>query len=92
MTYSTGWWLCGKEIACQCRRHGFHLCFRKNLEKEVAIAAISLPGESHGERSPAGYSPESHKRVRHNWVSTTQLDDHISMHDIRGPHQSMDAC
>ena len=24
-----------------------------------------LPGESHGQRSRAGYSPQGHKRVRH---------------------------
>ena len=27
---------------------------------------VFLPGESHGQRSLAGYSPSGHKRVRHN--------------------------
>ena len=30
---------------------------------------VSLPGESHGQRSPAGYSPRGSRRVRHAWVT-----------------------
>ena len=29
---------------------------------------VSLPGESHGQRSPLGYSPQGH-RVRHDWAT-----------------------
>ena len=32
---------------------------------------VSLPGESHGQRSLAGYNPWGCKRVRHDWVSNT---------------------
>ena len=30
---------------------------------------VFLPGESHGQRSLAGYSPQGGKRVRHDWVT-----------------------
>ena len=36
------------------------------LEKEMATAAVFLPGESHGQRSLAGYSPWG-PRVGHDW-------------------------
>ena len=35
------------------------------LEKGMATTPVFLPGESHGQRSLAGYSPWGHK-VRHN--------------------------
>ena len=35
------------------------------LEKEVATHFSILPGKSHEQRSLAGYSPQHHKRVRH---------------------------
>ena len=31
------------------------------LEEEMAITSLSLPGESHGQRSLEGYSPWGHK-------------------------------
>ena len=31
------------------------------LEKEMATIPVLLPGEFHGQRSPAGYSPWGHK-------------------------------
>ena len=31
------------------------------LEKEMATTPVFLPGESHGQRSLAGYSPRGHK-------------------------------
>ena len=31
------------------------------LEKEMAITPVFLPGKSHGQRSPAGYSPWGRK-------------------------------
>ena len=34
------------------------------LEKGMASTLIFLPGESHGQRSLAGYSP-GHRRIRH---------------------------
>ena len=36
-----------------------------SLEKEMATTPAFLPGESHGQRSLAGYSPWGRKRVGH---------------------------
>ena len=33
---------------------------------------VFLPGKSHGQRSLLGYSPWSHKRVRHNLATNQQ--------------------
>ena len=44
-------WCSGKESACQCRRHGFSWVRRWQL------TPVFLPGEFHGQRSLAGYSP-----------------------------------
>ena len=50
-------WLSGKESACQCRRLRFDpwvvkICWRRNWQS----TPIFLPGESHEQRSLAGYS------------------------------------
>ena len=37
---------------------------------------VFLPGEFHGQRSLAGYSPWGHKRVRHNLVTKQQQQQH----------------
>ena len=65
---STGlpWWLSGEEITCQCRRCSFHpwvgkIPWRKKWQPILGF----LPGKSHRQRSPAGYSPWGGKRVRH---------------------------
>ena len=34
-----------------------------SLEKEMATTPVSLPGESHGQRSLAGYSPWGRKEL-----------------------------
>ena len=51
----------GKKPACQYRRHkglGFHPWIGDDpLEEEMAIHPVFSPGESHGQRSLAGYSP-----------------------------------
>ena len=39
-----------------------------DLQKEMATQSSILPGKSHGQRSLAGYSPWSPKRVRHDLV------------------------
>ena len=59
----------GKESACQCRRCGLNpwvgkIPWRKKLEP----IPVLLPGESHGQRSLAGYSPSGRK-------SRTRLSD-----------------
>ena len=54
-----------KEHACQCRgfqRHRFNPWVGKDpLEKGVATTPVILPGESHGQRSLVGYSPQDGK-------------------------------
>ena len=56
----------GKEYACQCKRHkrgsfdpwvGKIPCRRK-----WQSTPVFLPGESHGQRNLAGYSPGGHKK------------------------------
>ena len=50
-----------KEPACQCRRGnrpGFHPWVQKIGRKRAwQLTSVSLPGESHGQSSPAGYTP-----------------------------------
>ena len=41
-------------------------------KKEVATTPVFLPGESQGQRKLLGYSPQSHKRLRHDWVTKQQ--------------------
>ena len=51
----------GKEASCQCRRfkrHGFHPWFGKiSCRRSWQLTPVLLPGESHGHRRLAGYSP-----------------------------------
>ena len=60
----------GKEPICQCRRlkrRGFDPWVGKIPWRRAWQATpVFLPGESHGQRSLAGYSPGACKRVRHN--------------------------
>ena len=57
----------GKELTCQCRRHkrcGFNPCVGKIPWKRAwQPTPVFLPGESHGQRSLAGYSPWGHKEL-----------------------------
>ena len=55
----------GKELACQCRRHRrrrFDPWVRK-IPRRRKWQQVSLPGESHGQRSLAGYSPRGRKEL-----------------------------
>ena len=62
-------WLDSKEFFCQCRKCGFYQGAGKiPWRMKWQPAPIFLPGESHGQRSLAGYSPWVTKR----W---TQLRD-----------------
>ena len=60
-------WCKGKESACQCRRHkrhGFDPWVGKILwRRRWQLTPVFLPGESHGQRSLAGYSPWGHKEL-----------------------------
>jgi len=51
-----------KEPGCQCRRHKrlrFYALGRDGtLEEDMAATPVFLPGESHGQRSLVGYSPQ----------------------------------
>ena len=53
----------GKGPTCQCRRHTgsrFDPCVRKiRWRRAWQLTPVFLPGESHGQRSLAGYSPHS---------------------------------
>ena len=67
------WWLIGKELVCQCRRHGFNPWVWKILwRKKWQPIPVFLPGKSHEQRSLGGYSSWGHKRVRHNSVTKQQ--------------------
>ena len=51
----------GKELACQwrgCQRQGFNPSFGKiTWRRAWQPTPVFLPGESHGQRSLAGYNP-----------------------------------
>ena len=48
------------------------------LEEEIATHSSFLPGDSHGQRSLAGYSPEGHKES-----DRTERTQHIPTWEIR---------
>ena len=57
----------GKGPACQCRRlkrHGFDPWVRKSPRRRAwQPTPVSLPGESHGQRCLAGYSPQGGREL-----------------------------
>ena len=60
----------GEEPTCQCRRHRFNPCVGKiPWRRRWQPSPVFLPGESHGQRSLAGYSPRIHRRVEPNLVT-----------------------
>ena len=72
----------GKEPACQCRRRkrqGFNPGGQEDpLEEGMATqqpTSVFLPGESHGQRSLAGYSPQGPKES-----NMTEVTEHALMH------------
>ena len=74
-TYLTGLprWHNGKGSACQfrrCKRQGFDFWVGKiPWRRKWQPTPVFLPGESHGQRSLAGYSPWGWPRVRHSWAT-----------------------
>ena len=42
------------------------------LQKEMVTTPVFLPGESHGQRSLAGYNPWGHKRAGHDKATKQQ--------------------
>ena len=67
------WWLSGKESACQCRgcrRHEFNPWVGKiPWRRKWHPAPVFLPGESHGQKSLAGYTVHEVTKVGHNLVT-----------------------
>ena len=62
------WWLPSKESTFHCRRHGFNPRVGKiPWTRAQQPTPIFLPGESHGQRSLAGYSPWGHKESDTTW-------------------------
>ena len=56
------WWLSIRESACQYRRPGFDPWVGKiPWSREWQPTSVFLPGESHGQKSLAGYSPWDRK-------------------------------
>ena len=64
------WWLSGEESACQCRRPGFDSWTTKiSWRRKWQPTPVFLPGNSPGQRSLEGNSPQGHKRAGHNLVT-----------------------
>ena len=64
-----------KKPACQCKRHvtGFQSLGQEDpLEEGMQPTPVFLSGESHGQRSLAGYSLRGHTESRLKQLSTTQ--------------------
>ena len=58
------WWLRWKSVCLQCRRPGSDSWVRKiPWRRKWQSTPVFLPGESHGRRSLAGYSPWGHKEL-----------------------------
>ena len=63
----------GKESTCQCSRGGLDAWVRNiPWRRRWQPTPVFLPGESQGQRSPAGYSPRVHKRVGQELVTKQQ--------------------
>ena len=72
------WWLSGKEFTCQgrrLRRRGSDLWFGKiPWRRKWQATPVFLPGESHRQRSLAGYSPQGRKELdTTEWLTHTEL-------------------
>ena len=72
------WWLRQWRICLQCRRPGFHPWVRKIPWRwEWQPAPVFLPGEFHGQRSLAGYTPWGHKESdTTEWLTHTHTHTH----------------
>ena len=76
------WWLSCKESRSQCRRPGFNPWVRKILWRwNVNPLPVFLPGELHGQRGLAGYSPWGQK----NWtpLATKQQQRLVTVYNKR---------
>ena len=73
-------WLSGKESACKCGRRGSFPSLGRSSpwRRKWQPTPIFLPGESHGQRSLAGYSSWSSKES-----DTTEATKHSTEHKVR---------
>ena len=63
-------WYSGKEFDFQCRRLRFNTWVRKiPWRRKWQPTLVFLPGESHGQRSLAGYSPKSRTMTKQSTAS-----------------------
>ena len=71
-SYGLPWYLSQKRNHLQCRRPGF-VPWVGNIpwRREWLPTTVFLPGESHGQKSQAGYSPWGRKELdKTDWLST----------------------
>ena len=70
--FGLSWWLSGEESTCQCRWCRFAPWVRKiPWRRKWQPTEVFLPGEFHGQRSLAIYSPWGRTRVGHNLATKT---------------------
>ena len=64
----------------RCRRHMYHPWVRKiPWRRPWQPTPVFLPGESHGQRSLVGYSPQGHRRARQNLATKQQHNTYIML-------------
>ena len=67
------WWLSSKESTCNAGNVGSILWVQEvPLDKEMKTHSSILLGKFHGQRNLVGYSPWSHKSVRHDLETKLQ--------------------
>ena len=81
-----------KEPTCQCRRHETSVPFlgwEEPQKRKWQPTSVSLPGESHGQRSLVGYSPWGHKEsdiTEATWhAHTTYLRASLGAQSMKNP-------
>ena len=76
-------WVKSKECTCQCRRYGRYgfdpWVSNTPWRRAWQPTPVSLPGESHGQRSPVGYSPRGHEES-----DVTKATEHTVDLRVRG--------
>ena len=77
LVYDQSWdWWVGKRICLQCsrcRRQGLNPCQESPRTRAWQPTPVFLPGESHGQRSLAGYSLHGHKEL-----DMTEVTEHTA--------------
>ena len=89
------WQFSGRESPCQCRRCTVQSLDREDpMEKKWQPTPIFFSGESHGQRSLAGYSPQGCKRVGQDLVTKQKQQQNVGwssgrLHDLRVSSQRL---